>query len=58
MEDKSQFWGEASLMMVFGPFAVALSLFGVSLAFMSGRFLFDVASNGGRLPPRAYSPEK
>jgi hypothetical protein len=40
---------EICFYMVLVPFVVAFMIFGCSLAVISGRFLVDLAINGGRL---------
>lgn len=40
---------EICFYMVLVPFVVAFMIFGCSLAVLSGRFLVDLAVNGGRL---------
>lgn len=48
-EEHGEFAGEMCFLMVLAPFVLALGMFGCSLAVMSGRFLFDLVSNGGQV---------
>lgn len=42
--------GEMCFLIVLAPFVLALAFFGCSLAVASGRFLFDLVFNFGRVP--------
>ena len=48
-DEHGEFAGELCFLLVLAPFVLALGMLGCSLAVMSGRFLFDLVSNGGQL---------